>query len=271
MPVMNRREFLNLAGVSLASGFFGQNRGASQVSTSPGARIYQGVNLAGWTVLVGDGIRGTVTSNDIETAPFADYSEVRANIQSRPEIMAHNLSFNKIFDSRAFDYVHICEYKFRLPYLPSTSNTDFNGQTVEGGIALWNGVTRFIYAVGFQWLVNPFWMPGVMQCWTPRLWQPIGTISLDTEWHTVKMVIDCQRETTNLQLDGNYYPSCFTKQVGPADWGTEIATWISAEAISIDPGNNFTGGKAHKAQFKDWIWTWESANVSQVFLPLVQR
>ena len=267
---MNRRRFLSLVGVGLASNFFGQSQTPTQTSHTLETIVYQGANLAGWTVIVGDGIRGTVTLDDIETAHFSQYSEVRANIQSRPDIMAHNLTFNKISDDTAFNYVHICEYQFRLPYLPSTNNPDFNGQTVEGGISLWNGITRLNYSVGFQWIVNPYWMTGVVQCWTPRLWQPIGMIPLDTEWHSIKMIIDYQRETTSIQIDGEHYPSCFTKQVGPSDWGTEIASWIASEAISIDPGNNFTGGQTHKAQFKNWIWAWEPANVSQVFLPLIQ-
>ena len=272
---VNRRNFLHMAGIGLVRGLLGNTRNAlHSAAPPPGTRLYQGVNLAEWTVIVGDAVRPgqpAVTAADIETLHLTNYSEVRANIQARPEVMVHNLSFHKVLDDSAFDFVHLCEYKFRLPYLPSTDNIDYNGQTVEGCLALWNGITRQNYTVGFQWIVNPYWMTGALQCWTPNKWQPVGEMALDTEWHTVKMIIDCRRETTGLQIDSGYYPSCFTKTTGPADWGNEIATWISAEAISIDPGEDFSGGMPHKAQFKDWIWTWEPANTSCVFLPLVQK
>ncbi|MBN2007448.1 MAG: hypothetical protein JXA21_29150 [Anaerolineae bacterium] len=275
MSSINRRNFLHMAGIGLARGLLGNTSYTPyNVTLSPGTRTYQGVNLTGWTVIVGDAARpgqAAVTTADIQTVQFTEYSEVHANIQARPEVMVHNLSFHKVFDDRAFDFVHICEYKFRLPYLPSTGNTDYNGQTVEGCLALWNGTTRQNYTVGFQWIVNPYWMTGALQCWTTDKWQPVGEMALDTEWHTVKMIIDCQRETTGLQIDSGCYPSSFTETTGPADWGTEIATWISAEAISIDPGEDFTGGMPHKAQFKDWTWTWEPANTSCIFLPLVQK
>src|SRR5262249_50281382 len=130
-------------------------------------------------------------------------------------------------------------------------------------IGLWDGKTsRRFYSVAFQWIVNPYLTTGpvqigTLQCWTPRGWHPIGALPVDTEWHTVRMVLDPKRETTGLQVDGNYYPSCFVKEEKPG-FGDDVSATFAAEVISIDPGAQCAGGMPHKVQFKDWTWVWES-------------
>lgn len=276
MPPLSRRRFFHVAGMILGSTVVGANRVDAQtgLTTASGMRAYQGANLSGWEVVVGDAAspcQPRVELSDIETANFTDYSEVRANIRARREIMAHNITFKRFFDDRVLDFVHICEYKFRLPYLPATSNPHFNGQTIEGQIALWDGQTsKRLRSVAYQWIVNPYWIIGTLQCWTPRGWQPIGTIPVDTQWHTIRMVIDPRRETTSLQIDASYYPSCFVKEPKP-NFGPDVSAVLAAEAVSIDPGAQCNGGMPHKAQFKDWMWTWEPVNPCQVFLPHVTR
>jgi hypothetical protein len=286
--MLSRREFFrktgtfaagtvsSVAGMSLGDMVLAENHVYAQtgLTIAPGTRAYQGTNLLGWEVVVGDAAspcRPQVGLGDIGTVHFADYSEVRANIHPFSNTMAHNITFKRFFDDRVLDFVHICEYKFRIPYLPATSNTDFNGQTIEGHIALWDGKTsKRLRSVAYQWIVNPHWIIGTMQCWTPRGWQSIGEIPVDTQWHTIRMVIDPRRETTSLQIDTNFYPSCFVKEPKP-DFGSDVSAVFAAEAVSIDPGAQCNGGMPHKAQFKDWTWTWEPVNTCQVFLPLVRR
>jgi hypothetical protein len=246
----------------------------TEPTETPCAKEYQGVNLSEWNVVVGDAVspcQPQVVLEDIETAHFTDYSEVRANVRAQEDMMAHNITFKRFFDDHVLDFVHICEYKFRMPYTPDTSNADFNGQTIEGHIGLWDGQTsKRLHSVAYQWIVNPHWIIGTMQCWTPRGWQPIGTIPIDTQWHTIRMVIDPLRETTSLQIDGNYFPSCFVKEPKP-NFGADVSAVFAAEAVSIDPGPQCTGGMPHKAEFKDWTWIWEPAGTYCVSLPLLAR
>jgi hypothetical protein len=51
----------------------------------------------------------------------------------------------------------------------------------------------------------------------------------------------------------------------------DVAATLSAEAISLDPGTNFDGGMEHRAQFRDWSWTWAPAYFHSTFLPAVAR
>ncbi len=125
-------------------------------------RQYQGTNLSGWEVALGDALYARpgeppVTISDIETVHETAYSELRANIQRRI-IMAHNITFKRIIDNEALQFIHTCTYKFRLPYLPTAdTNADLNAQTLEGGIFVWDGSqTRLDYGMAFQWGLNPF-------------------------------------------------------------------------------------------------------------------
>lgn len=164
---MLRREFLKASGVALLSFL---TRAPARLSLS--SQRYEGPNFVGWEVVVGDGIYAApgeppVSISDIETIHYSTYSELRANIHRR-RIMAHNITFKRIIDDNAFEYVHTCRFKFRLPYLPSTDNFDLNAQTLEGGIFVWDGSrTRLDYGVGFQWVLNP-WMDiyGEIRTWT---------------------------------------------------------------------------------------------------------
>jgi hypothetical protein len=276
MSPLKRRRLFQVAGISLGSTVLGQNYVSAHtgLTATPGTRAYQGVNLSAWEVVVGDATspcKPQVGINNIETIHFTDYSEVRANTRAQKDMMAHNITFKRFFDDHVLDFVHVCEYKFRLPYQPATGNTDFNGQTVEGHIGLWDGQTsKRLRSVAYQWIVNPHWIIGTIQCWTPRGWQPVGTVPIDTQWHTIRMVIDPLRETTSLQIDTNYFPSCFVEEP-KLNFGSDVSAVFAAEAVSIDPGAQCNGGMPHKVQFKDWTWTWEAANTCKVFSPLVTR
>lgn len=189
--------------------------------------------------------------------------------------MAHNITFTRIIDDNAFEYVHTCGFKFRLPYLPSTSNADWNAQTLEGGIFVWDGSrTRLDYGVGFQWILNP-WMDifGEIRAWTEMnggQWEGVGYLTPDTQWHEIRIMVDFWRGTTSVKIDGRSYPSCLTGTAKPETWGTETAARLQAEIISLYPEPS--GIRVmHKAEFKDWIWVWEPQNACRVFLPFIRK
>lgn len=276
MIVINRRRLVSGAGIGLISGMFASRRMVAQSTqeTSPGTRAYKGPNLSNWITEVGDAksnCQPNVTLADIGTQHFETHSELGANILSKPDMMAHNNSYMKFTDDSALRHVHVCEYKFRLPFLPSVGNTDFNGQTVEGLLAVWDGkATKLRCSVAFQWIVNPDPnLKEILQCWTPSGWQAIGKIAFDTQEHTVRMVLDVQRGTTSLQIDNIYFPSCFVKQ--SVLIGEDISATLSAEAISKDPGEQCNGGMHHRVEIKDWSWLWEPVKTCTVFLPLIAK
>ena len=158
--------------------------------------------------------------------------------------------------------------------MPSTSNTDWNGQTVEGGLSLWDGrTTRSKYEVMFQWIVNPYWQFSELFRWTgttDRGWQRVGFIPVDANWHQLRIMADFQNGTASMMIDGNPFESGIGVSPGPQEWGTEIAATIQAEIISIDPGG-YDKGAMHKAEVKNWNWIWETASASTVFLPSVAK
>jgi hypothetical protein len=75
-------------------------------------------------------------------------------------------------------------------------------------------------------------------------------------WHEINMTFDFKNKTTDLIIDGNHYSSRFTATTKPETWGAETAARLQAEIISPYPGEQ-GNGSLHKAQFKDWSWTWE--------------
>jgi hypothetical protein len=158
-----------------------------------------------------------VDPTDIKTVHSTGYSELRANVKRRV-IMAHNLTFKRVIDTSALNSVHTCTYRFRLPYTPSVTNELWNGETIEGGIFVWDGAgTRFDYGLGFQWVVNPWsdkktflntWVANDIKpdVKTKGEWEKIGNMALDTKWHVIKMTIDVPRQTAAIVLDGNRKP-----------------------------------------------------------------
>jgi hypothetical protein len=246
-------------------------RATTEIPTTSGTlslvrEKYSGRNLEGWEVVLGDALYAApgekpVDIGDIETLHFRDYSEVRANVRRR-RIMAHNITFLKRIRDDAFKFIHRSEYRFRLPYMPSRSQSQTNPQTIEGHIALWDGSgtvgkRRTRYTVGWQWLLNP-WDTSYrdLRIWRDEKWSKVSTIRPDTSWHALKMELDFRGNVGHVMFDsGKYAVPSVSKALIPA-WGSETAAWIAAEAISVYPGE--TGdGAMHRAQFRDWIWVWE--------------
>jgi hypothetical protein len=268
---LSRREFLKIGGGSSLAPLLALPIGA------PLSRVYQGTDLAGWDVAVGDGLytppgEPPVTLEDIETKHYGTHSELRANIQKR-RIVAHNITFKRVINQTAFEYVHICGFKFRVPDLPSPER--FDAQTLEGGIFIWDGSgTRLDYGLAFQWILNPRMDSfGEMRAWTDTndgQWERIGHLVPDTNWHDIRIVVDFQRETTAMKIDERRYPSCFAAITKPETWGPETAARVQVEIINAyaEPPNIPV---THRAEFKDWSWVWEPQNTCRSFLPFVRR
>jgi hypothetical protein len=274
MSPISRRAFLELMGAVVISSIIGDKPTAQQIDSmavSLSRREYGGTDFTGWEVVGGDGVYAApgeplVNSGDIETVHYGSYSELRANILIR-KIMAHNITFKRIYDNDAFKFVHTGKYKFQLPYQPSTGNPDLNGETLEGHLAIWDGInTKLDYIVALQWILNP-WATnfGAIQAWNnPGVWQTVGQLTPDTSWHEVQMILDTGKARTELVIDGTPYQSYFTAIPRPG-WGEEIAARLAGEIISLFPGTN---GALHRAYFKDWSWIWEPRNI---YLPIVIR
>ena len=255
------------------------NAKVSPEVTTTNTREYLGADFTGWEVAVGDGVyaapgESPVSDNDIETVNHGDHSELLANVQQRG-VMAHNITFKRVVEENAFDFVYSGGYKFRLPYLPSISNTDLNAQTLEGGMFIWDGGnTRLDYGMAFQWMLNPWGDENVefgdIQCWTViegGKWQKIGFLQPDTSWHELRMVLDFRRQMTSLIIDNKHYPSQFTGTPKPETWSTQTEPGLQAEIISIYPGEQGKGA-LHKAEFQDWFWIWEPYSSCKTFLPI---
>jgi len=255
----------------------------------PGAKLsratrqsYSGVNLAGWEVVLGDGIwaptgEPPVNSDDIKTVHESSDSELQANIQPR-RIMAHNITLNRVWSSHdhdVFDYVHECGYKFRMPFVPSQTDLTLNAQTLEGGIFLWDGIdTRRAYGTGFQWILNPWGVSGSpfgsLRVWTDTnngQWVNVGYLNPDTVWHYITMTLDFREGITSLWIDEQPYMSYMASTTKPDDWAAANAALFQAEIISIWPGDSDVRA-LHKAQFSNWFWNWHPYN-HNTFLPLI--
>lgn len=277
---LTRRKFLEFLGITAAAaslpGF--ANLPQTEAKENTPQQQFSGSDLSGWTTVLGDGLYHQPDEpppdiSDIETVHFGNYSELRANIHSR-DIMAHNITFYRIDNDQAFDFIHVCGYKFRLPYMPSTNNTEFNPQTIEGGLVIWDGrETRLDYHVTFQWRLNP-WEPEykTIAIWSNEspagAWKIIGALEPDTEWHQLEIAMDFKYRSARLSIDDAYFPVYIAGTTKPSYWGPEISARLMAEIISIYPG---TGGHGfmHKAQFKDWYWKWDTHDSCSTFFPIV--
>jgi len=263
--MINRRDFLKLGGAMLAGGLASTQSMPVKAEPSGASVLYKGVNLKGWKVRLGDAIypEGDVSPSDIQTVHFPDYSELQANINNHV-IMAHNITFKKITDVTALHYIHTCSVSFRLPYLPALDTAaTLNGQTVEAGIFVWDGPkTQQDYGMAFQWIVNPWgdgiYPSGTVRVWDGANWIQVGNLTVDTEWHTLKMVVDFKRKNTLLLLDKQVQLSRFS-MTSKNGWGNTMDARFQVEAVSIDPRPDNIMTAMHQVQFKKWKWLWEMA------------
>lgn len=223
-------------------------------------KYFSGANLVNWEIVVGDGnynapAEPPVNIEDITTLHYSDCSELKANIKNR-RIMAHNITFNRVYDDSSLAFVHKAGYSFRLPYFPSKSNSDFNGETIEGGLFIWDGNTeQKDLGLAFQWIINP-WDVNFkdIRMWNGSEWIKIGSLQTDTLYHSVQFYLNIRNRIASFTLDGNKYQDNFFSETMKT-WGTGIAARLQAEIISIYPPTSGTI-PSHKVLIKDWYWQW---------------
>ncbi|MBN1427616.1 MAG: hypothetical protein JXB07_04470 [Anaerolineae bacterium] len=264
MSHLSRKAFLKTLTFASASAVLGCTVSPPQVTLSPTPRTLRGDNLSGWEMALGDARYAcpgepAVSPADIETIHTPGYSELRANIQRRA-IMAHNITFKRVIDETALQALHSCRYRFRISQIPLPDiTTEFNAQTFEGGLFIWDGhQTRLDYGMAFQWSLNPWDAFGDLRTWTGALWDTVGHIPVDTQWHEVEIDINFQQQTGALLIDDITYSTSLSQTQKSDDWGSEIAARLQAEIVSIYPGASCMQAM-HKAEVKDWFWSWDYA------------
>ncbi len=251
--MINRRTFLRLstfASLGLV------------LPPKPTGMLLGGLNLNGWQTMLGDGVWCEADDraaglSDIETVHKPAYSELWANVHRR-NVMAHNITVKKIARQDIFNYSHSARVRFRLPYLPARSNHDLNGQTIEGGLFLWDGIQRRALGVGFQWLVNP-WLEqaGDVRIWLGDRWSKIGSMPLNTQWHTVSLAVDVQAGMGELALGDKLRVNVLSSSEKPKSWTSQNVAMLQCEIVSLFPGSASISAR-HSTQFADWHWSWNS-------------
>ncbi len=264
LRMQNSLQIVVLAGVVIAMGLCALLAGDQQSETSNllESQTYTGVNLDGWQTVLGDAHYACpgetpASLEDIQTLHHPDYSFLEANIQPRA-VMAHNITFQRVIDDSAFNYVHTFSFKFRVPneLLPDTG-ASYNGETFEGGLFIWDGhQTRLDYGAAFQWVLNPWSGSGSINLWDEDRWVQQGHLPLDTDWHELTLTIDYPNEKGILIIDDTTYTANVTAVVKPTSWGSETAARVQLEAISVYPGQTCMKAE-HQVQIKDWRWQWE--------------
>lgn len=228
-----------------------------------GTYNYGGLNFEGWNVVIGDANytmpnEAPITINDIETEHQDSISILSANVDNR-YIMTHNITYKKVVSNDLLEMKHRATYKFKIPYVISTQNTENNGQTVEGGLFVWDGAdTQLDYGLAFQWILNP-WVSefGDTRYWDGANWQHLGVLSVDTNYHTLVFDLDFENEEAFITLDGVKYSQNVYSTTPKVGWGTSIDARFQAEVISIFPSAEAPTIPLQQIYFKDWEWEGE--------------
>ncbi|WP_064967861.1 hypothetical protein [Tenacibaculum ovolyticum] len=230
----------------------------------PITRSESGTNLNNWIVNLGDGNYAALDENpvsitDIKTINRTKKSILKTNVLNR-RIMAHNITYRKIVDSTAMTDTHVAIYKMKIPYVISTSNVDFNGQTVEGGLFVWDGLaTKLDYGLAFQWVINPFDVDyKKIRYWDGSSWLSLGvSLAPDNKYHTIEFHLDIPNSEAYLTIDNITYPQNVFSETPKIGFGTTVDARFQAETISIFPPEVGTI-PSQKVNFKDWSWEWSN-------------
>ncbi len=233
----------------------------------PITRFESGPNLDNWIVNLGDGNytapgEAPASAADIKTINKTKRSIVKANIHNR-RIMVHNITFHKIVDPTALTDVQKATYKFKVPYTISTANTDFNGQTVEGGLFVWDGpTTELDYGLAFQWVINP-WDPEYKNLfyWAGDSgWAPLGvSLEPNTKYHTIEYYLDIPNSEAYLTINGIKLSQNVFSETTKEGFGASVDARFQAETISLFPPETGTI-PSQKVNFKNWTWEWSNDN-----------
>lgn len=227
-----------------------------------------GPNLSGWTSVIGDGVyvapgESALADRDIQNDQYDDATVMKANVD-RKRAMVHNISFLRSQGGNALRATHRAGYSFRLLALPNEDDPDMAGQTVEGGLFVWDGAeTQLDYGAAFQWIVNPKSPDyGKVFAWraTPegvREWRAVGTLTPDTAWHRVDVVVSPASGAATLSIDnGSVFVSDALAREREPGFGGDVTSRLQVEIISADPPPGNVARKYHVVAVRDWSWTW---------------
>ena len=142
----------------------------------------------------------------------------------------------------------------------SASNLDFNGQTVEGGLFVWDGfATQLDYGLAFQWVINPFDVDyKKIRYWDGSNWQSLGVnLDPDNKYHTIEFHLDISNYEAYLTIDNITYPQNVFSETPKIGFGATVDARFQAETISIFPPELGTI-PSQKVNFKDWSWKWSN-------------
>ena len=257
---MKRRKFL--ASTASASTLLLGGSVLAPAAASAQASLATGADLTGWRTVIGDGVwvgpgQSEVTLDDIRTQNLGTHSLLEANIHERG-VMAHNITFDRFSAPDGMTKTHTAEAEFRIPTVPTTDNWDYNAQTLEIGVFVWDGeTTRSDYGVAIQWVLNP-WIAefGDIRAWAMTAngpeWQTVGYLEPDTEWHSFR----CQYRpgaVANIRIDNDNIDVAETVTEKSPTWGNTIDGRFQLEIVSVWPGQNPTV-PAHSAEFRNWAW-----------------
>lgn len=219
---------------------------------------FSGKNLAGWQLSVGDGLfappgEKPVGRSDLRLKHLRGWSELTVNVKRRP-VMAHGMSTKKIRLANPFTYVSSADYWIRVPHPGQQALQQYNGETVEGHISLYDGRQKLEYVLGWQWILNPWSQTGDFRVFaTGGQWVSLANFAPDTEWHHIQLRLDPVSNTASIAFDATTFNVAFAQRNMP-DWGTDQSAWVAVEAISIYPGSN-NYGATHVVEVRDWKWT----------------
>jgi hypothetical protein len=240
--------------------------GAALAPWAAQAAQRQGSNLRGWTTLLGDGLylppgEAPLSATDIAIDHYEDASVLKANVQRRAA-MVHHISFLPVTDAAALSAVHSAGFEFKLLALPSTQNLELWGQTVEGGLFVWDGTQRRLdLGAAFQWNVNPSAPAfGTLSIWraTPdgaRYWQAVGALTPDLQWHRMDLQVDVPNERASLAIDRDrlIVADAIAREVKPG-FGSDVTSRLQAEIVSVDPRPEGVLRRYHAAVVRNWYW-----------------
>jgi hypothetical protein len=217
-----------------------------------------GANLTGWTTVLGDAVYsrdGTaVTSADIATSTTRSGTTLRANVDHRA-IMAHIISFRSVPTTLAT--THRASYRVRLASVPGLWRGRYLGQTVEGGLFVWDGAaSRRDYGVAWQWSLNPHDATfGDVSVWTGSGWRFAIHLKPDTASHLVSFTVSPLAGTGSITIDGTSVSTTLSSTTKPASWGNDVTARLQVEAVSMFPAGS-SEMPEHRVKVAKWSWSW---------------
>jgi len=237
--------------------------------------LFYSPNLEGLSLNVecnpGGGTSCPCSIDDVALEILETYGEVISNVRLR-HTWANALVGKKYQEAWGDIPIHLTKmflaFQTRMPTIPKPSTSQiFNAEQHDWNMTIYDGRNQFgrgshrrIEASMFRKL-NP-WSPdgkrGKVFVATRNGNVDSGlVIPIDKKWHNVLMIADFDKEHyVQLAVDDNFVDlsdvPLFEKY--SYDWGNDIASWATIEAVSTWPQSNCQYIFAWKQQYKNFIF-----------------